>query len=214
MSKKQKGTVSTRMFVTLVAVMLVLGGAVGGTLAWLTATTDTVVNTFTVGDIDIDLTETTGSEYKLMPGEKVAKDPMVTVKAGSEKCYVFVKVEASAAMKAAMENNVIEWYVDALPRYTDGKWTKLEGVTEDIYYLVANASTADQDFYILGGEEDYRNGRLIIPGNVTAEDIAEVEAIGDTTLTFTAYAIQYEGITSAADAWAKLKSAEAAGGDE
>lgn len=214
MSKKQKGTVSTRMFVTLVAVMLVLGCAVGGTLAWLTAQTAPVVNTFTVGDIDIDLTETTGSEYKLMPGEKVAKDPKVTVKAGSEKCYVFVKVEASAAMKAAMENNVIEWYVDAMPRYTDGKWTKLTGVTEDIYYLVADASTADQDFYILGGEEGYRNGRLIIPGNVTAEDIAKVEAIGDTTLTFTAYAIQYEGITSAADAWAKLKSAEAAGGDE
>lgn len=214
MSKKQKGTVSTRMFVTLVAVMLVLGCAVGGTLAWLTAQTAPVVNTFTVGDIDIDLTETTGSEYKLIPGKKVAKDPKVTVKAGSEKCYVFVKVEASAAMKAAMENNVIEWSVDALPRYTDGKWTKLEGVTEDIYYLVADASTADQDFYILGGEEDYRNGRLIIPGNVTAKDIAEVEAIGDTTLTFTAYAIQYEEITSAADAWAKLNSAVDAGDDE
>lgn len=206
MSKKQKGTVSTRMFVTLVAVMLVLGCAVGGTLAWLTAQTAPVVNTFTVGDIDIDLTETTGSEYKLIPGEKVAKDPKVTVKAGSEKCYVFVKVEASAAMKAAMENNVIQWNVDAMPHNLDGKWTKLTGVTEDIYYLVANASTADQDFYILGGEEGYRNGRLIIPGNVTAEDIAEVEAIGDTTLTFTAYAIQFEGMDDAASAWAALNA--------
>lgn len=206
MSKKQKGTISTRMFAALAALVLVLGGAVGGTLAWLTATSDTVVNTFTVGDIDIDLTETTGSEYKLVPGAKVAKDPKVTVKAGSEKCYVFVKVEASDAMKAAMENGVIQWNVDAMPHNLDGIWTKLAGVTEDIYYLVADASTADQDFYILGGEMDYPHGRLIIPGGVTAENIAEIEAIGNTTLTFTAYAIQFEGMEDAASAWAELSA--------
>lgn len=206
MSKKQKGTISTRMFAALAALVLVLGGAVGGTLAWLTATSDTVVNTFTVGDIDIELTETTGSEYKLVPGAKVAKDPKVTVKAGSEKCYVFVKVEASDAMKTAMENGVIQWNVDAMPYNTSGIWTKLAGVEEDIYYLVADASAADQDFYILGGEMDYPYGSLIIPGGVTAEDIAVIEAIGSTTLTFTAYAIQFEGMDNAASAWAELSA--------
>ena len=48
---KKKGWLS------VVALVLVLCCAVGGTLAWLTDTTDPVTNTFTVGDIDIDLTE-------------------------------------------------------------------------------------------------------------------------------------------------------------
>lgn len=72
--------------------MLVVGCAVGGTIAWLTATTEPVVNTFTYGKIKIELTETTGTEYKIIPGVNISKDPKVTVKADSEACWLFVKV--------------------------------------------------------------------------------------------------------------------------
>ena len=43
----------------VLALTLLVAGVIGGTLAWLTDQTDEVKNTFTVGDINIDLTETT-----------------------------------------------------------------------------------------------------------------------------------------------------------
>lgn len=71
---------------------LLVGITIGGTVAWLTAQTESITNTFTVGDINITLAETTGTEYKVIPGTVVDKDPTVTVVDGSEKCWVFVSV--------------------------------------------------------------------------------------------------------------------------
>lgn len=74
-----------KTFIIALCLALVVAFAAGGAIAWLTATTGTVTNTFTVGNIDIDLTETT-TDYKMVPGNTIAKDPKVTVKAGSEAC--------------------------------------------------------------------------------------------------------------------------------
>ena len=66
----------------LLALALVVGGVVGGTIAWLTAQTGTVTNTFTVGDIEITLTETgaanNAKSFKIVPGGKDTKDPKIT----------------------------------------------------------------------------------------------------------------------------------------
>ena len=80
----------------LLAIALLVGTAVGGTLAWLTDNSGPVKNTFTVGNVDIELDETTGEEYKMIPGFTIDKNPKVTVKVDSEKCYVFVDVDESA----------------------------------------------------------------------------------------------------------------------
>lgn len=222
MSKKQKGTVSTRMFVTLVAVMLVLGGAVGGTLAWLTAQTAPVVNTFTVGDVGIELKEhkydpdtntletnmvVTENTYKILPGTDLPKDPYVTVNSDSEACWLFLKVE---------EEN----FIDGLSYSLFDFWTKVSGETNVYYVKSPNTSQYPAETYPDGGPvtKGYtfailNSNKIIVSGDITQE---QLEALDGKTpqLKFTAYAIQYEGITSAADAWAKLKSAEAAGGDE
>ena len=42
----------------VLALTLLVVGAVAGTLAWLTAKSDTVVNTFTTSDITVKLKET------------------------------------------------------------------------------------------------------------------------------------------------------------
>ena len=65
------------------AFLLVIGAAVAGTVAWLTDKTVTVENTFTVGNIAIELKETQRT-YKMVPGQTIDKDPKVSVKAGSE----------------------------------------------------------------------------------------------------------------------------------
>ena len=105
----------------MASVMLVVV-TVGATVAWLTAESEEVTNTFVVGNIKILLNEAdvnrndADSEYnefvydnslgmdyeaadrvqenvyELTPGSTYFKDPKVTVLAGSERCYVFVKV--------------------------------------------------------------------------------------------------------------------------
>lgn len=88
------------------AVVLLLGCVTGGTLAWLTSTTSSVVNTFTTSDIDITLTETGATNnqasFKMIPGYTIAKDPKVTVVTGSEDCWLFVKVEKSTNFDSFM----------------------------------------------------------------------------------------------------------------
>lgn len=86
----------------LLALALVVGGVVGGTIAWLTAETGPVVNTFTVGDIEIKLEETAGQTYKVVPGATDKKDPKISVKEGSEPCYVYAFVVNNLVIK---ENN-------------------------------------------------------------------------------------------------------------
>lgn len=99
--------------------------AIGGTLAWLTASTEEVTNTFTMGNVNITLDETkvggTGHDdrwspssaddeqsYTLSPGTTVDKDPTVTVKTGSDNCFVFVAVKDTLTT-----NNPSITYIDS-----------------------------------------------------------------------------------------------------
>ena len=64
--RRRRG-ISTKTLVALLSLVLLLGCSLGGTLAWLADSTGPVTNTFTVGDIDITLVETT-EDYKIVPG--------------------------------------------------------------------------------------------------------------------------------------------------
>ena len=55
-AKRNRRSVSSKTLALLLALVLVLGVAAGGTIAWLVAQSDTVTNTFTYGDINIALT--------------------------------------------------------------------------------------------------------------------------------------------------------------
>lgn len=170
-----------------VAVSLILGVAVAGTLAWLKDQTDNVVNTFTVGNIDITLEETT-TDYKMVPGADIEKDPVATVEGGSEACYLFVKVTESTVPAL---DDYIEYEI------ADG-WTLLTGTT-DIYYREVAASNTDQEFSVL------KDDQVTIKEDVTKEMMDELEEDGtNPTLTFKAYAVQKDNIADAATAWAKI----------
>ena len=175
-------SVSGKAFAAVLA--LVLGCALGGTVAWLVAKSDPVVNTFTYGDININLEETTGSSYKIIPGVDIAKDPKVTVEADSEACWLFVKVEETGT------------FVDGKVTYSiaDG-WTALTG-QPGVYYREVGAVTADTDFYVL------KDNVVKVSDTLTKEDIKDIPT--GPTLTFTAYAVQKDGIADAATAWSKI----------
>ena len=86
----------------IISIILVCGCIIGGTVAWLIDSTETITNTFTIGDINISLEETgmtaNGNNdgyinsYKMIPGSTITKDPAVTVEANSEKCWLFVSI--------------------------------------------------------------------------------------------------------------------------
>ena len=188
---EKRRSVSGRLFVLMLALVLVIGCAVGGTVAWLVAKTDPVVNTFTYGDINIELTETTGEDYKIIPGVDIGKDPKVTVKKDSEACWLFVKVEEEGTFVA----NKVTYSVD-------DSWTKGDGtkIPENVYYRAVDAVTADTSFGILAGDI------VTVSENLTKTEVNSITAGTQPTLTFTAYAVQKDGIADAATAWSKVST--------
>ena len=179
-------SVSGKAFAAVLALALVLGCALGGTVAWLVANSDTVTNTFTYGDINIALTETkpVNREAKIIPGMDIEKDPKVTVKANSEACWLFVKVEEAGT------------FVDDKVTYSIADdWTALTG-QPGVYYREVGAVTADTGFSIL------KDDVVKVSDTLTKEDIKNITT--KPTLTFTAYAVQKDGIADAATAWSKI----------
>lgn len=148
MKKKNLAT----MVVTLALVAAV---GVGATLAYLSSTTGTLTNTFTVGKgIEIkqdesdestpenpdDRTEDGNNYTDIQPGEVLTKDPTVTVKANSTECYVFMKLDGADALVA--KNFSINGF--------DGsKWIKVsgeEGSTLDgVYRYYTTVAESDKD---------------------------------------------------------------------
>ena len=127
-------SVSSKTFIVMLALMLVIGCAVGGTVAWLTQKTDAVVNTFTYGDINIELTETKPEvkQAKIIPGIDIEKDPKVMVKKDSEACWLFVKVEQTGTF-------VTDKVTYSVMTGIDG-WTALADNT-GVYYRKVAAAT-------------------------------------------------------------------------
>ena len=185
-------SVSSKAFAAVLALVLVLGCALGGTVAWLVAKSDPVVNTFTYGDINIALTETTGEDYKIIPGVDIAKDPKVTVEADSEACWLFVKVEEVGTFVAGKVTYSVA-----------NGWTALDGQT-GVYYREVSAAEAKNgaSYYVLAGDRDHPNGVVNVSDTLTKEDIEDITT--KPTLTFTAYAVQKDGIADAATAWSKI----------
>lgn len=175
----------------VLALVLLAVCAVSGTLAWLTAKSDTVVNTFTTSDIKVKLEETTGTEYKMIPGYTIGKDPKATVLAGSEDCYLFVKLEKSTKFDTYLEYAI-----------ADG-WTKLDGIADTVYYRVVDGTTNQ----IGTAYSVLKDDQVTVLGTVTKADMEALNAEGAVkpTLTITAYASQLyksAGVEfTAAEAW-------------
>ena len=139
--------------------------------------TDTIVNSIT------EATRVTSNDYKLVPGNTYHKDPTVTVKAGSEACYLFVEVDAAGT----------EYFTYGV----DSGWTQGgtgNSVPTNVYYRTVDASTEDQKFTVLTN-----NIITISSTEVTSENMATVEEAAH--LDFVAYAVQKDNVSTVDDAW-------------
>lgn len=174
-----------KAILAIIAIAIIVTVGAGSTLAYLVAMSPLVSNTFVVGKVNITLTETTGNSYKMTPGATVAKDPQVTVKSGSEDCWLFVKVDGSAELDSYISYEL-----------SDG-WYPLSGYA-GVYYRQVDETTADTSYQIL------ENDSFTVKSSVDKSTLASITSAPK--LTFTAYAIQALGIDTPVDAWSELQS--------
>ena len=189
----------------VLALTLVVVGVVSGTLAWLTAKSNTVVNIFTTSDIKVELKETKGTgtgnnrEFMMVPGYTIDKDPTATVLTGSEECFLFVKL---------VKSNTFDTYLEYTP--ADG-WTQLtkdkdgKDITDLIYYRKVLSADINTAYSVL------KNNQVTVRGDVTKAQMDALNAQGAVkpALTITAYASQLHKSADAdftpAEAWANIQ---------
>lgn len=212
-----------RTVALLCAAVMLLGVIFGGTMAWLSRGTNAVVNTFTTANVGLDLTETTGPEYIMVPGTVLDKDPKVVVAEDSASCYLFVKVE---------EKNFTDPAAPITYAIADG-WNEVEGIAdlktgETVYYRVFNEKTPgaveeikDADGKVIAKGHVYpvlKDSQVSISDTVTKDDLEAYKMnphdksgkLPCPELNFTAYAIQRDylkdangnELTEIADIWA------------
>lgn len=198
--KKQKKVLA----LVLCAVMLV-ASSVLATMAYLTSTTNTVNNTFTVGNVgfdqgaaldetDVDVygvkdgeTRVTANKYKLIPGHTYTKDPQVHMSADTEAAWLFVKVvnpiAGIEANDVVAEDGTVVTPVTIAAQMEALGWSAVEGVTG--VYKYKDKVTANQDITVFNS--------FTVANDVT---LGEYDPI-----TVQAYAVQADGFATAADAW-------------
>ena len=199
-----------------------------GTLAYFTDHTKTITNTFTVGKVDISLTEPEEDNWKtdengkpkmvVMPGGSYAKTPTITVEEGSEKAWVFAGIKLSNAeeFKASVvaSNNL----ADASEATNDqifaefkkffntaSTWRIVDadldtGSVMIMYYKAIAAGTSVKAF-----------SKVTVPTTLDDDAVAG-GAFSNSTIDVKAYAIQAAGIKQA-DAFDKA-TAEGLFGEE
>ena len=194
MKSKTNRTVSIKIAALIAAIVLVIGCTAGGTVAWLVSKPDPITNVFTVGNINATLTETT-KDFKIVPGVNIAKDPVATVTANSEDCYLFVKLTEEnwptfTEATEAGSTRKVEYKI------ADG-WTELESEHGVYYREVLKKDTENRAFHVL------QDDQVTVSSTLTKKEANAIT--GTPKLTVAVYAVQKEGMASAADAWEKAK---------
>lgn len=230
-SRKRRSNHSKSLALVL-SLILVIGCVAGGTLAWLTADSGPVTNTFTESNIVITLDETKpqNKTAPMVPGWTIDKDPKVTVADGSEDCWLFVKITESTEpnLDAYISYAIASGWEIVEPTDTNGTLATISTLADEIVIgrkvykgdttkafsiLGAGSYTApmgaEAGFPIRWGEN-----QVCVKPSVT-EQMMEAIRTSKPTLNFQAYAVQLfktnsdgnKEITAdeftAAEAWAR-----------
>lgn len=162
--------------------------AIGGTLAYFTDN-DKATNTFTVGNVSIELTEPnwegSGSQDapEVYPGEPLAKDPTVK-NDGANPCFVRIKVEGLDCLGDAGD---ITYRTDYVTGKLGDNWVK----HEDGYYYYNTVLE-------VGAKTDALFDQIVIPTGLTNGD-----AKTKFNVVVSAEAVQAQGAKAS---WAAVQS--------
>ena len=203
----KKFSTKTKLISSAISMMLIVCFAITGTVAWLTAKTDTVQDKFTFGKVNIELTDgqtdnlwsivanvsnRDNNNNKLIPGATIPFDPYVKVVEGSEECYVFVKLTEVGDPRT---------YFDVASMASG--WQTLSTDTT-VYYRTVTTQT-DAQYFPIFAPTDWK-----VKTTLTNTDFAAIQTTP--TITITAYAIQQNylidangnAVTTPEAAWALI----------
>jgi len=204
------------------AVMMMVAASVVGTIAYLTGK-DTVVNTFTVGKVNILLDEAKvdqngtpiggrvdSNDYKLIPGQTYTKDPTMWMVEYSEPSYLrmMVTITKFSDVKAVFgedflpENYVqgwdkTKWIPTGEPKVDVGN----NSVTYEFRYFEVVGFEGDGDPY----EDEVKQITPLfhsfkVPGEVKGEDLVKLQGMEIRVEGHAIQAASFEGNVDAA--WA------------
>ena len=206
----------------IAAVILLLVIVVGGAVAYFTDT-DIKTNTFTIGSVDITLTEdgwdaladTNNNDIPdaaedMMPGESVTKDPLVNNVSTKNPAYVFVKVEVPCTTVASPATPE-----EIFTYTTNAGWTELStaavactsgGTATHVYYYGSNgtltvlAKAADASTPTSTTNPVFSS--ITLRSTLTGNE----GLTGNKNVVVTGYGIQTEGLqsTTPADVWSNF----------
>lgn len=194
--------------VTFGAVVLAMSTAVaaGSSLAYFTDSED-VTNTFTVGDVDIDLTEPLWNpteEHIISPGAEIAKNPTVT-NAGINDAYIRVKVTISdfdtmksviPSFAGAVDSNIITGFDKTSWDIVSEEDSGNDHIVTLLYKNILSNKSESNSVQVFSGL------------NIPTELDGELQALAgkNPTITVSAEAIQangFEDVYTAFEAYAK-----------
>ena len=177
------------------ALIMALGVGAGATLAYLFVKTDPFVNTFSYGNINIELKEhkyengelnldaevNANTTYKVIPGVTEKKDPFVRVKAESEKCYIYVTVQNSVKLN--------DGTVVATVNIADTDWVEV-ATSGDIKLYRYMGDKADDG--VVDASTETKTLQVFTEVTYDAENILKdnIAQVDNDTITVVAYAYQ------------------------
>jgi len=195
----------------LLAMILLVGCAVGGTLAWLTAQTTEVKNTFTSaklfdnptddftlwehqaedpdedGKYTLNNTEVQANNYKILPGVNIPKDPTVDIVNLQENAYLYIKVNNALATGLSCT-------IDP------AHWTALDATEYPNVYVYSGDKAANNVIAASGTDKKTFTVNILDEKQVVVENT--YNGTGECTLSFNAYMVQATGNgANAAEAW-------------
>lgn len=214
-ARPERKNMKKKLLIMSVAMVLVCAFAVGMTIAYLTST-DSVVNTFTVGNVQIQLDEAGVDEYgvpqgspaprvsrntyKLIPGHTYTKDPTVTVLEGSEESYI--KMTVTVTKSDVLDDIFAPNGADLTSIFIgyDGTTWIYKGITEDNEnktrtYEFWYKTTVDAREDAVKLEPLFTS--IVVPDFITGDQLAELQTM---KITVNAYAIQADGFGGNAEA--------------
>ncbi len=207
-----------RKFILMMCSIVIVGGMVAGTLAWLAARTNPVINNFIGSNLEINLAEE-AENFQMIPHLEIEKDPIVTVEAGSEACWLFLQVKESKAQANGSGIEATRFGITKTRQGSEYKYLSYalqegwEPITEQQARIMSlpveeNGVVLNTYYYRLVGEEgtalaETQSFGILEENKVTVNDWIINEELSVTQLnsnpveiTFTPIAIQRLGFSS------------------
>ncbi|MBR4039931.1 MAG: SipW-dependent-type signal peptide-containing protein [Clostridia bacterium] len=180
-----------RKWLLVIALVLSMTTAISGTLAYLTDR-DSVTNTFTMGNVDIEVEEEFEPDSPLYPGVEVDKEAGIVNKHATEPAYVWMVVSVPSDLAKYIE---LGW-ADGYTPVTDGVTSPHDGYTG---YLVKYPEALDAgdetgnmlESVKLAANVDYQGNEYVVIEN--GQPVARLGDLSDVKIMVDGFAIQTEG---------------------